>query len=56
MLREEEEMLLRNNTNVSEIEVEVDKDLIIKNPQEKKDLELFDITDDLEEKENDIEK
>ena len=46
MLREEEEMLLRNNTNVSEIEVEVDKDLIVKNPQEKKDLELYDITDD----------
>ena len=53
MLREEEEMLLRNNTNASEIEV--DKDLIIKNPQEKKDLELYDITDDSEEKENDIE-
>ena len=32
MLREEEEMLLRNNTNASEIEV--DKDLIIKNPQD----------------------
>ena len=53
MLREEEEMLLRNNTNASEIEI--DKDLIVKNPQEKKDLELYDITDDSEEKENDSE-
>ena len=56
MLREEEEMLLRNNSIASEIEVEVDKDLIVKNPQEKKDLELYDITDDSEEKENDSEK
>ena len=55
MLREEEEMLLRNNTNVSEIEVEIDKDLIVKNPQDKKDLELYDMIDDLEEKENDSE-
>ena len=56
MLREEEEMLLRNNTNASEIsEIEIDKDLIVKNPQEKKDLELYDITDDSEEKENDSE-
>ena len=55
MLREEEEMLLRNNTNVSEIEVEIDKDLIVKNPQEKKDLELYDMIDDSEEKENDSE-
>ena len=54
MLREEEEKLLRNNTNVSEIEV--DKDLIIKNQQKKKDLELYDITDDSQEKENDSEK
>ena len=54
MLREEEEMLLRNNTNASDIEI--DKDLIVKNPQEKKDLELFDITYDSEEKENDSEK
>ena len=53
MLREEEEMLLRNNTNASEIEI--NKDLIVKNPQEKKDLELYDITDDSEEKENDSE-
>jgi len=44
MLREEEEMLLRSNTNESEIEI--DNDLIIKNPQEKKELELYDITDD----------
>ena len=34
MLREEEEMLIRNNTNASDIEV--DKDLIVKNPTEKK--------------------
>ena len=53
MLREEEEMLLRNNTNASEIEI--NKDLIVKNPQEKKDFELYDITDDSEEKENDSE-
>ena len=53
MLREEEEMLLRNNTNESEIEI--DKDLIIKNPQEKKDLELYAMTDNTEEKENDSE-
>ena len=54
MLREEEEMLLRNNTNVSEIEIY--KDLIIKNPQDKKDLELYDIKNNSEEKENDSEK
>ena len=53
MLREEEEMLLRNNTNVSEIEI--DKDLIVKNLQVKKDLELYDMTDNTEEKENDSE-
>ena len=52
MLREEEEMLLRNNTNVSDIEI--DKDLIIKNPQEKKDLELnIILNDDTEENDND---
>ena len=50
MLREEEEMLLRNNTNASENEIEVDKDLIIKNPQVTKDLELYDLIDDSEEK------
>ena len=55
MLREEEEMLLRNNTNASEIEVEIDKDLIVKNPQDKRDLELCDMTDNTEEKENDSE-
>ena len=44
MLREEEEMLLRSNTNESEIEI--DNDLIIKNQKEKKELELYDITDD----------
>ena len=52
MLREEEEMLLRNNTNLSDIEI--DKDLIIKNPQEKKDLELnIILNDDTEENDND---
>ena len=51
MLREEEEMLLRNNTNLSDIEI--DKDLIIKNPQEKKDLELnIILNDDTEENDN----
>jgi len=55
MLREEDEMLLRNNSIASEIEIEVDKDLVIKNPQEKKDLELYDIIDDEEEKEDDNE-
>ena len=52
MLREEEEMLLRNKSIASEIEVEVDKDLIVKYPQEKNDLELYDIIDNSEEKEN----
>ena len=52
MLREEEEMLLRNNTNVSDIEI--DKDLIIKNPTIKKDLELnIILNDDTEENDND---
>ena len=51
MLREEEEMLLRNNTNGSEIEI--DKDLIVKNTEEKKDLELCDMTGNSDEKEND---
>ena len=50
MLREEEEMLQRNNTNASENEIEVDKDLIIKNPQDTKDLELYDLIDDSKEK------
>ena len=51
MLREEEEMLLRNNTNVSEIEI--DKDLIVKNPTIKKDLELnIILNDDTEENDN----
>ena len=53
MLREEEEMLLRNNTNVSEIEI--DKDLIVKNPTVKKELELNTILNDLEEKDDDNE-
>ena len=43
-------MLQRNNTNASENEIEVDKDLIIKNPQVTKDLELYDLIDDSEEK------
>ena len=51
--REEEEMLLRNNTNVSEIEI--NKDLIVKNPTVKKELELNKILNDLEEKDNDNE-
>ena len=40
ILREEEDMLL-SNRNQSDIEsdIEIDKDLLIKNPQEKKDLE-----------------
>ena len=53
MLREEEEMLLRNNTNVSEIEI--DKDLIVKKPTVKKELELNTILNDLEEKDDDNE-
>ena len=50
MLREEEEMLLRNNTNASDIEI--DKDLIVKNPTEKNELELNIIVNDLEEKDD----
>ena len=46
MLREEEEMILRNNTNTSEIEI--DDDLIVKNPEEKKELELYNITEESE--------
>ena len=53
MLREEEDMLLRNNTNISEIEI--DKDLIVKNPTVKKELELNTILNDLEEKDDDNE-
>ena len=53
MSGEEEEMLLRNNTNVSEIEI--DKDLIVKNPTVKKELELNTILNDLEEKDDDNE-
>ena len=47
ILRQEEEMLFRNS-NVSDIEI--DTDLIIKNPPEK--IELYDITDSSEEKDN----
>ena len=35
--------------------MQVNKDLIVKNPQDKKDLELYDMIDDSEEKENDSE-
>ena len=52
MLREEE-MLLRNNTNISEIEI--DKDLIVKNPTVKKELELNTILNDWKEKDDDNE-
>ena len=49
ILREEEDMLL-SNRNQSDIEsdIEIDKDLLIKNPQEKKDLELCDIINNSE--------
>ena len=49
ILREEEDMLL-SNRNQSDIEsdIEIDKDLLIKNPQEKKDLELYDIVNNSE--------
>ena len=50
MLREEDEMLLRNDTNTSGIEI--DNDVIIKNPTEKKELELNMIVNDLDEKED----
>ena len=50
MLREEEEMLLRNDSIISDIEI--DKDLIIKNQQEweKEELESIDIQNDSKEK------
>ena len=53
MLREEEEMLLRNNSVASDIEI--DNDLIIKNLQMEKDFELYDMTNDSNEKDNDKE-
>ena len=48
MLREEEEMLLRKNTNESEIEI--DNDLTIKDSLETIELELSDIENDSDEK------
>ena len=50
MLREKEEMLLRNDSIISDIEI--DKDLIIKNQEEKEkeELESIDIQDDSKEK------
>ena len=43
-------MLLRNDTNISFIEI--DNDVIIKNPTEKKELELNMIVNDLDENED----
>ena len=42
--------MLLSNRNQSDIEsdIEIDKDLLIKNPQEKKDLELCDIINNSE--------
>ena len=51
MLREKEELLLRNDTKGSEIEI--DNDLVVKIPQDKKEFELNIILNDIEEKEND---
>jgi len=48
MLREEEEMLLRKNTNESEIEI--DNDLTIKDSLETIELELSDIESGSDEK------
>ena len=48
MIREKREMLLRNNSNSGDIEI--DKDLIIKNQQMENDFEVNDITKDSEEK------
>ena len=53
MIREKKEMLLRNNSDASDIEI--DKDFYIKNQEEEKNLELYDITKDSEEKDNDDE-
>ena len=50
MLRQEKENLLRNSSNTSDIEI--DNDLIIKHPQEKTDLELNEIVDESEEKDD----
>ena len=43
-------MLLRNSSSISGIEIE--NDFIIKNQEEEKDLELYDMTKYSEEKEN----
>ena len=42
--------MLLSNRNQSDIEsdIEIDKDLLIKNPQEKKDMELYDIVNNSE--------
>ena len=53
MIREKKEMLLRNNSDASDIEI--DKDFYIKNQEEEKNLELYDITRDSDEKDNDDE-
>ena len=53
MIREKKEMLLRTNSDASDIEV--DKDFYIKNQEEEKNLELYDITRDSDEKDNDDE-
>ena len=53
MIREKKEMLLRNYSDASDIEI--DKDFYIKNQEEEKNLELYDITKDSEEKDNDDE-
>ena len=57
MLRERQEMLLRNDSNKNDIEsdIEIDKDLIIKNPQENNDLELCDMINNSDKKNDDNE-
>ena len=52
MLIQEEEMLLRNDSNTNDIEIEIDKDLIIKNSKEREYLELYELSNDSYEKEN----
>ena len=53
MLREEDDMLFRTNTNMSEIEV--DNDLIIKNQKMEREFELYDMENDYKEKDKDNE-
>ena len=57
MLRERQEMLLINDSNKNDIEsdIEIDKDLIIKNPQENNDLELCDMINNSDKKNDDNE-